>query len=290
MPFVNAFFSYWQGEKLADGKINMFTLSAVEKRSFLTRAGDWASTFIKLTSQTSSLFQKSKIDSSQLSFIRIKENGQCLFLFLHGLNSSAKRWKKYLEDLDANHPNVNYYAPAITKKGNCSLREAAQPLLQFLNEYTENNSHPICIVGTSNGARLGAYLELKQEKKNLRIRTVTISGVHLGTRWMSILAFTGIGKRLGFDNEIINDLSYLNERTVERAIKWQESCLRTNGRHSHAFYSLSTDERVWPWQSGMVRLDKATYRIFHGETHSSLANAIRQEVIAGNLTWAFEAE
>lgn len=255
------------------------------KRPFHHRVRDRSVAFSKFAKETFCSFYRPKINQPEQRFIRLQKEGDCLFVFFHGLSSSPQRWHKYLDDLDAKHPTVNYYAPAIRERGNCSLEKAAKPILFFLKGYSRTHVHPICLIGTSNGARLAAYIENELEKENLRIRTVTISGVHLGTNLMKILAFTGLGRRLGFHKDLMGDLSYLNEDSIRRASKWQECCKRAGDRHSHAFYGLSTDEKVWPWQSGLINIDNATYQIFHGETHSGLANCIRENVIKESLDW-----
>ena len=135
-----------------------------------------------------------------------------LNLCIHGLNGSPLHWTRYVKQHQLEHPKMDTLSPHVHLKGNCSLEDAAKPLLLLVQDYMQNNpGKPVNIIGTSNGGRIAAYIEshLNPELVKKRALTITsIAGVHYGTKMVDRLKRFKLIKFARLDKTLANEFEW----------------------------------------------------------------------------------
>lgn len=204
-------------------------------------------------------------------------NKRRLYVLIHGLEGSPSGWKPYVERLSAQESDGNYFVYSVPEKGNCGLKSASTSLIDWIDRYVQKypQTETIFLLGKSNGSRIAARVERKLVHLRQRIHTVSMAGVHQGTRMMEC------AKRLfRFHPKLMRDLEYRGDRALELLDKWRASTLEATGKRTHAFYVSSEDESVVPFESGLVRIGaEDSHFICHGYTHRNLANSICDQVL-----------
>ena len=129
-----------------------------------------------------------------LSKIQWNSDSEGLCLYVHGFRGSSRTWHKYLKYMGKNHPKIDCLAPSVPMTGNCSLEDAADPILAIVEDYLKKHpGRPVRFVGTSNGGRILAYIETEldpERLKNSNLSFVSISGVYSGTKIVNLLKRT----------------------------------------------------------------------------------------------------
>ena len=149
-----------------------------------------------------------------------KKNSEGLYLFVHGLQSHPHVWHDYIDQLKEKNPNVDIKAPYVTKRGNCSLEEATEPLKKMVLDYIEKHpGKPICFIGTSNGGRIIAFLSTFLRGYKTAIKVCSIAGVFLGTSVIKTIKKWGISRLLRLTNVILEEL---DEGTEHSEISYKD--------------------------------------------------------------------
>lgn len=100
-------------------------------------------------------------EAAQLSSNPFDRSEDSLCVCLHGLNASSYGFDS-LHDKILEEPrlrNMRVYRPIVPERGNCSLTEAATPILRDIRDWAQ--AHPdkkIHLIGVSNGGRLAGFL------------------------------------------------------------------------------------------------------------------------------------
>lgn len=211
-----------------------------------------------------------------------------LYVFIHGLKGSPYRWTPFIKHLESTQPNASYFVYRVPKEGNCGLKEASEPLYETLTNYFNENVQitNVCLIGTSWGSRIAARIERKLVESPLRILTVSISGVHQGTKIMTWISYWNLSSWFGFHQKVLTDLQYQSDRSLKLLKKWKNSCTNSKGERRHIFYASSTDEGVIPFKSGIVKIgEQDKHIVHHGYVHTNLANNIYKEVLETCQKW-----
>jgi hypothetical protein len=215
------------------------------------------------------------------------ENNKGLYVVIHGLNASPKTtaWN-YVSQIKKEHPNTyEIRAPHVHEKGNCSLKDAAKPILKMVNSYiAKNPGKPIHLIGTSNGARIAAFVEVALRKKNVNIRITAVAGVFFGSKTMEILTKWPL-VRAQFHNSIIQDFKIASKRSKNLIEKMREPV--TIGSRSYEFYATPNDESMPNRSSSLPReIPGATYHPFvSGQSHISIWDSLRPKVLKDSYEW-----
>ena len=215
------------------------------------------------------------------------ENNKGLYVIIHGLNGSPKMTAmNYAKQIEKDHPGTyEIRAPHVYKKGNCSLKDAARPILKMIKSYiAENPGKPIHLIGTSNGARIAARVEVALRKKDVNIRVTAIAGVFFGSKTVEQLKKWGVAHFL-LHKAIIKDFSIGSEKARRLIEKMREPV--TTGSRSYEFYATPNDGSIPNTSSCFPKkILGATYHPpVKGESHVSLWNNIRRKVLQDSYKW-----
>lgn len=214
------------------------------------------------------------------------KESKSLCVLVHGLRSHPCIWRPQLELLKR-HPEIDLFVPFVPKKGNCSLEEAAVPILPTILDYAEQHpGKPICLMGVSNGSRIVTWLETQLREKAPRsaVRVSTIAGIHFGSpvvNWLEKykLAFLilkpVIRKELAFGSQKAKDL-------MEKVTK---PLPPNTAPRSWDFSATTEDLQVPHLGTSLPNLPGATRHIRHGHGHSSIVEAMAEEQIRSYVKW-----
>lgn len=212
-----------------------------------------------------------------------KQNSQGLFLFLSGLNSHPSIWnsqRKILETYD----QYDTFTPFIPFSGNCSLEQAARPLLYILLDYIKKKpKNPICLCGFSNGSRIAMWLEvqLRERAPHTPVRISTIAGVHYGTKIVSVLQKWGLSKWV-LHKDFEEEVKFASPKAKDLVRRVRE--VHTDPR-SYQLFATRED----PWvdlESSLPHLSKGEeVHIVHGQGHGSLVSAVAEQQVKTCLDW-----
>ncbi len=216
------------------------------------------------------------------------ENNKGLYVIIHGLNGSPKMTAaSYVKLIKKDRPGIyEIRAPHVYKKGNCSLKAAATPIIQMIGSYlAENPGKPIHLIGTSNGARIAAHVELAFRKRSVDIRVTAIAGVFFGSQRVERFKNFKRIVPLVLHKNIIEDFSVGSKRAQMLIEKMQEPV--TVGSRSYEFYGTPNDESIPNFSSCFPKdIPEAIYHPpVKGESHVTLWNSIRSKVLQDSYKW-----
>jgi hypothetical protein len=217
-----------------------------------------------------------------------KEDNQGLFMIIPGLSEKPHFFSiSYLEQIEKDHPGkYEIRVPNVVNTGNCSLEDAAEPILKTVLDYIEKNpGKPINLIGTSNGGRIAAYIETHLRNKHVSIRLTGIAGIFFGSQLMT-QADRFYVTRLLFHPEIVEDFKEGSAKAQELIQKMQEPLLI--GERSYEFYATANDSMIPNFSSCFPNLPEARYHLLTGQDHASLGSSIQSEELARAYSWMEE--
>lgn len=210
---------------------------------------------------------------------------KALCVLIHGLYDWPCTWNPQLEQLN-NQEKIDTFVPSVTAEGNCSLEEAADPILPTILDYAKKNpGKPICLMGASNGSRIATYLETQMRTKapTTPIRVSTIAGIHFGSSTMNHL--NGPAKCF-LKPEPREEFSYGSEKAKELLKRVREPLADGVAERAYEFYASPDDAIIPDLDSSLPFLGKGEiYHIVPGQGHCSLFGAVAEEQIATCIKW-----
>jgi hypothetical protein len=218
-----------------------------------------------------------------------KKNSEGLYLFVHGLQSHPHVWHDYIDQLKEKNPNVDIKAPYVTKRGNCSLEEATEPLKKMVLDYIEKHpGKPICFIGTSNGGRIIAFLSTFLRGYKTAIKVCSIAGVFLGTSVIKTIKKWGISRLLRLTNVILEELDEGSDVSAKLMSKMQAS-LKTGNIRSFDFFAAHKDRKVSNPLSSLPIIKKGEeHFLVVGTGHSSIVPIVKDFVLQRCEDWRIE--
>jgi hypothetical protein len=218
-----------------------------------------------------------------------KSDSQGLVVLVHGLFSHPSCWNNHLAQIDRNQYDV--YTPFVTRQGNCSLEEAANPIYETIKQYyekPENENKPLCLVGHSNGGRIihAISQRLSQEKPKVAAKVSSIAGAHFGSHVPNF--FKGVEKVFCFfDPAMIEGLSY-NGVPAQELLKGMRAPLPENTLRSYSFYGTRNDLLV-PLDSALPDIHKKEEHLYlSGLGHCAIVPTIAADQMKSCLGWMAE--
>ncbi|HAB98854.1 MAG TPA: hypothetical protein DCE71_03420 [Parachlamydiales bacterium] len=212
-----------------------------------------------------------------------------LCVMVHGLSANPTTWNLQFDQL-RNHPDIDTFAPVVTKAGFCSLEEAADPILPVILDYAEKNpKKPICLIGTSNGSRICTYLEtlMRDKAPSTPVKVSTIAGIHFGSSLMNHLNWLGLAKFF-MPPVLREELPYGNKKAQELLARVREPLGQEAAERAYEFFATPDDLIVPDLESSLPALNKGeVYHILPGHSHCSLPGAIAKKQIALCVEWIF---
>lgn len=212
-------------------------------------------------------------------------NSTKLIVLIHGLNSSPLAWSKYLEEI-SKLDNVSYFAPYVYKKGYCKCKEAARPILEVIQKYEKKcPGNPIYLAGHSYGAIVAADIELKLKARNIRL--ISIAGPYGGSKLINWISLLHLGRCFGISSKKARELAYQGPWITKKLTKWR-SHDQQGDAHSktieRVFFGSSADLRVFPTESNFPNLSHSSHHLTHGESHVTIIDAVREQVLSYMLS------
>lgn len=213
--------------------------------------------------------------------IEWKSDSEGLVVLVHGLGNSSSSWYSQLSLL-SRYDKIDVFAPELYKRGLCSLEEAASPLLPTLLDYVQKNpGKPLCLIGTSNGGRVTAWLEtkLRQASPQTPVKVSNVAGVHLGSKRMDLVEKLSVGKWI-YPEALRQELQYSSAKARELLSLINAPLPANCAPRSYEFFATTEDLTIPDLDSTLPQIihDK-TYYLIHGESHSSIVTAVAEKQI-----------
>lgn len=211
---------------------------------------------------------------------------QGLYVIIHGLKGHPMSLGYPISNaIHAAELNYDVIVPKVPRGGNCSLNEAADPILALTENYVRHHAgKPIHIIAASNGCRIASYIETRLRNADVHIRITAIVGAYGGSRWVNRLA--PLLSRTVLDPVIVEDLC-LNSNTNSQL---QADMLETvsQGSRTYEFYATANDwyipniDDCFP----SVIADTVIYHpLKEGYDHVSLGYYMYPEILKNSLEW-----
>ncbi|MBS0648331.1 MAG: hypothetical protein JSS10_03790 [Verrucomicrobia bacterium] len=210
-----------------------------------------------------------------------------LVVLVHGLGNSSSSWYSQLSLL-SQYKTIDVFAPELFKRGLCSLEEAASPLLPTLLDYIQKNpGKPLCLIGTSNGGRVTAWLEtkLREASPQTSVKVSNIAGVHLGSQRMDLLEKLKVSKWF-YPAALRQELQYSSSKAKELLSSINTPLPANCAHRTYEFFATTEDLTIPDLDSTLPHINHdKTYHLIHGESHSSIVTAVAEMQIKSCYDW-----
>lgn len=218
-----------------------------------------------------------------------KSNSDGLYVVLHGLFGSPKfKGKKFTEEINKHENNYDILLPYIIATGNKSLEVVSEPIYQVVKNYIElNPTKPIHIIGSSNGCRIAAWIEVKLRKLNVDIKLTCVVGAFNGSEHINMFPMLF---EMILDETIMTELSTNSDVNLE-LLKAMNSPIEYGMRY-YDFYCTLNDwyipniDDCYPTmdeQPGKLIVKKNDISI--GHDHVGLCWYLSNEIISKSHDW-----
>lgn len=207
-----------------------------------------------------------------------------LCVLVHGLRAAPSDWNGHIKELKKEVLDIEIIAPYIHKKGNCSLEDAARPILEIVKDYIKHHpKNPICLIGASNGGRIIDYIDINLRNQNVDIKISTIAGAHYGSKVATFVSKIPLIHRI-LDKNLKVELAYGSSQVTDTIKAMREKI--TQGNRSYDFYATTEEYMVTPFHSCFPRINQdEQYYLVHGHGHSSIVKKVRKHQINKCVEW-----
>lgn len=215
------------------------------------------------------------------------EDSEGLIVFIHGLRTDPAAWFAQLSLIPID-TKIDLFAPVVHQRGMCSLEQAVTPLLPKIKDYTQKHPEkPICLLGTSNGGRIAAWLEteLRESSPQTPVKVSSVAGVHFGSSRMALVDKLGISKWF-YPNELRQELNYGSTKAHELLNRVRAPIGPSCAPRSYELFATREDLTIPDLDSTLPRLDKGEqFHIVHGVGHSSIVSAVAEKQMNSCFAW-----
>ena len=215
-----------------------------------------------------------------------REDNEGLYVFISGLKSHPIWAEGHRSRLEREQPNMEVRIPSIPHNGDCSLEEAAQPIVEMIRDYIQQNpGKPICLIGTSNGGRIAAKVETALRGEGAPIRVSALAGVFFGSQRMDRLAHWHIADYL-FNPAVVQELQTGSEVSIALI---EAMRAETEDPRAYEFFASANDEFIPNFSSCLPIFGRGeTFRVVEGENHFSITHSARREQLNNARRWMEE--
>ena len=215
-----------------------------------------------------------------------KTNSKGLYVLIHGLNGQPSIWNGHIAELEKMH-HTDLFVPCVPHKGNCSLEEAAIPILnQLLDFIQQHPDKPICLIGVSNGARLALWLEVQLRKKasHTAIKISNIAGVHLGSSRMNFVASYRCTRWwFRYKPQTLEELAFNSPKAKQLINAVREPF---EGTRDYEFFASTEDFHIPETDSSLPNLDKGEkHHLISGYAHSGIVGGVKKRQLESCHEW-----
>lgn len=219
-----------------------------------------------------------------------KDNTKGLYVVVHGLlgtpKLSALSIAKYLDTHYKDEYDI--IVPIVTHKGNCTLESASNPILNMIIDFIDKNpSKPIHLIGSSNGGRIVAYLEvlLRSLRPFAKIRVTGVGGVYYGSNAIYYLKFIGLAQCV-LHKDIIDSLTTGSDNAISLINSMQ---MQQTVRRTYEFYATANDWYIPNFDSCYPMMTGITDVEYHppntGIDHVLLGHYLAKDIIERSVKW-----
>lgn len=243
--------------------------------------------------ETSNLIvDPSKYDKNTFQW---KDVTKGLYVVVHGLlgtpKLSALSIAKYLDTSYKDEYDI--IVPVVPHKGNCTLELASNPILNMIIDFIDKNpSKPIHLIGSSNGGRIVAYLEvvLRSLRPFARIKVTGIGGVYYGSNAIHYLKSIGLAQCV-LHEDIINSLTTGSDNAISLINSMQ---MQQTVRRTYEFYATANDWYIPNFDSCYPIITGITNVEYHppntGVDHVLLGHYLARDIIERSVKWMNDNE
>ncbi len=227
-----------------------------------------------------------------------------LHVFIHGLKAHPSIWDGHIAEekkINASRTDqepIETYVPFVPKAGDCTLKEAGDPILKQVKSYIDHyrKKHPdgpvcpICLSGVSNGGRIATYIEtqLRKDEKysDVPVMVSTIAAVHYGTE-----AFDAWYSRFGGKQSAVirEELSFGSD--TAKSLLDEVNAVPADfdvSKRKFLFFGTRDDWHVTHVGSTIPKINKVFKReavILEGFMHSGVVKGARKKHLADAHAW-----
>jgi len=222
-----------------------------------------------------------------------KDNTVGLYVVVHGLMGTPKFSALSIANyIHEHYPNeYEILVPIVPHKGNCSLDEAVKPILNMVIEYIKRNpGKPIHLIGSSNGGRIVAKIELELRRSNPEtlIKVTGVGGVYYGSNAMAYLKSMGLASRI-LHPDVITSLTTGSDQAISLIDDMQISNGFNAFNRYYEFYGTANDWYIPNIDSCFPNLDSTHNVVYHplitGVDHVLLGHFIADKIIEDSVIW-----
>jgi hypothetical protein len=222
-----------------------------------------------------------------------KPNTKGLYVVVHGLLGTPKLSALSIANYIETHYKDEYdiIVPIVPHKGNCTLEEASNPILNIIVDFIDKNpTKPIHLIGSSNGGRIVAYLEvlLRSLRPSAKIKITGVGGVYYGSNALCYLKATGLARCI-LHEDIIRSLTTGSDNAISLINSMQTS---STDYRTYEFYATANDWYIPNFDSCYPSLPINTNVTYHppitGVDHVLLGHYLAKDIIENSVIWMNE--
>ncbi len=216
-----------------------------------------------------------------------KINSRGLYVFIHGLRLHPAVWMDHLDKLADEKDPVDVLVPYVFKGGECSLEVASESILAGILDYIKAHpGRPVCIIGLSNGGRIGLWLEchLRKLAPDVCVKISSISGVFFGTRTVDRLKRSFLTRWMVGCDAVCEEMSFGS--ATARALLDLAKAPFAPGKRDYEFYACTEDIELSNLCTALPMLNKGErYYVVQGKGHHSILPVIYKQQMDGCRQW-----
>jgi len=222
--------------------------------------------------------------------IKWKDNSEGLHVLIHGLNGHPSIWDGHLSTLQRESPQMDTFVPFVPLKGQCTLKEAADPILEKIKTFIEQNrGKPVILSGVSNGGRIAAFIEyqLRTLYPDTPIMINAIAAPMYGTQSPSETSFAQ-KKFQNYSVHIQRSLAFGSLESKQLLANMNES-LNRDVKRKFVFFGSRNDWHVTHLGSTIPKVIHACeHHITQGYMHSGIVEGVKRQHLAIAARWIRE--
>jgi predicted alpha/beta-fold hydrolase len=219
-----------------------------------------------------------------------KKDSKGLYVLLHGLNGHPGMWNGHIRALKEEEAGKDLFVPFVPQLGNCTLEEAADPILTHIESYTKQFPHNrICLIGVSNGGRIASYLEvcLRKRAPKTCVMVSAIAAVLYGAKTIDKLSQYSLVRRIAafiYTPAVTEELAWGSQRARHLIDEMRKPHMEAE--RAYHFFASREDLLATDFATSFPKLHKNERVIItSGYGHNGVIGAVRQQQLQECQEW-----